>query len=589
MKYIKKIPYALFLILFTTCGSPNDNKEKSSTGSEKSTPYFLSDSSYYYLGKNGLGVDGYDVTSYFTKGKAIEGDDSNSYEYEGVAYHFDSEQSRSLFISNPEKYLPQFGGYCAFGLGMETGKGVGFNKPGKYPSTPTSFKIIDDKLYLFHDSPDFRAKERWEENELKFLRKADRTWETIHPRKEDEKITVLRQMAEFEDVEAIRLIWPTYDHKNGESVEEVTLAIIDALVKDTKIIISCADDAIRDEAKNTLTDIYPNLTNLFFEVIPSIEIWVRDMGPIFVETEGGGHAVADFNFNSWGYADTLDAATKIEEKYDEKVAKILGIPLISSPMISEGGNREVNGKGTLMVTEKVESGRNPTMSRAEMEAEYERMLGSKNVIWLEEGLVEDTHTFLGPLNTAGKGNAYTVVTTNGHVDEFARFVNDSTILLAAVDSTELSDPLARENHHRLEKNFEILSGSRDQDGNLFAIKRLPLPSTILTTMNPGDYVYDYIKTLNYQDGSPFPKGNSITVVAPASYLNFIISNKVIVGQKYWRDGMPESIRLQDEKAKAILGEVFPERKVVMIDALPVNLGGGGLHCISMHHPKIILE
>ena len=64
MNCIIKRPYTLFLILFTTCGTLNDNKEKSSTGSEKSTSYFLSDPSYYYVGKVGLGVGGYDVTSY---------------------------------------------------------------------------------------------------------------------------------------------------------------------------------------------------------------------------------------------------------------------------------------------------------------------------------------------------------------------------------------------------------------------------------------------------------------------------------------------------------------------------------------------
>lgn len=557
--------------------------------SENQTPqeeYFNKDGSYYLVDQDNVGAEGYDVTSYFTEGKAIKGDTTNAYEHDGVTYFFASEQSRSLFISNPEKYLPQYGGYCAFGLGMETGEGVGSNKPGKYPGTPTSFKIIDDKLYLFHDSEYFRAKEKWENDESRYLLQSRKAWETIHPKKEEERITVFRQMAEFEDVEAIRLIWPTYDHKNGESVEEVTLAMIDALVKDTKIIISCADDAIGDEAKNTLTDIYPNLTNLHFEVIPSIEIWVRDMGPVFVETENGGHAIADFNFNSWGYADTLDAATKIEEKYDEQVAKMLSIPLISSPMISEGGNREVNGKGTLMVTEKVESGRNPNMSRAEMEAEYKRLLGIKKVIWLKEGIVEDRHTFLGPITTAEGIPAYPVWTTNGHIDEYARFANDSTILLAQVDSADFADPIARENHRLLEENYRIMAHSTDQEGRPFTIVRMPMPLTVLDTLGPGDYAYDGIAEIDYQDGHQFPVGEKVLTIAAASYLNFIITNSVIVGQKYWRSGMPQEVMDRDAEARATLQAVFPDRKIVMIDALAVNLSGGGLHCITMHQPKI---
>lgn len=402
-----------------------------------------------------------------------------------------------------------------------------------------------------------------------------------------EPVKVTRQMGEFETIDALWLIWPTTDHKDGESVEKVILAIIDALISDLKIVISCPDDAVLKEAKSTLRKKYPDLKNLVFHVIPSVELWARDMGPVFVETENGKHAIADFNFNSWGYSDTLDQNSRIEEKYDERVAELLGLPHISSPMISEGGNRELNGKGTLVAAEAVEQGRNPGMSKASMEAEYLRLLGAQNVIWLKQGLLEDRHTFIGPLSTANAKKAYTVVTTNGHVDEFARFVNDSTILLASVDSTELEDPIARENHKRLEENFKILSKSTDQDGNPFNIVRLPLPSTILTTMDSGDYVYDYIKTLDYLDGSQFPDGETITVVAPASYLNFIITNTVILGQKYWREGMPEKMKRQDAEAKRILQTVFPQKKIIMLDALAVNLGGGGLHCISMHQPKLL--
>ncbi|WP_299531246.1 agmatine/peptidylarginine deiminase [Ulvibacterium sp.] len=404
--------------------------------------------------------------------------------------------------------------------------------------------------------------------------------------KKPEPLKVTRQMGEFETIDALWLIWPTTDHKEGESVEKVTLAIIDALISDLNLVISCSDDQILEKAKSTLGQKYPNLKNLIFHVIPSVELWARDMGPVFVEMENGKHAIADFNFNSWGYSDTLDQSSQIEEQYDEKAAELLDLPIISSTMISEGGNRELNGKGTLVVTETVEQGRNPGMSKTAMEAEYQRLLGVTKTIWLKKGLLEDSHTFLGPLSISDGKKAYTVVTTNGHVDEFARFVNHSTLLLAQIDSTELEDPMARENHRRLEENFEILSNSSDQDGNPLKIVRLPLPQTILTTLDPGDYVYDYIKTLDYQDGSQFPDGDTITVVAPASYLNFIITNSVVLGQKYWREGMSEKLKRQDAEAKRILQTVFPEKKVVMLDALAVNLGGGGLHCISMHQPKL---
>ena len=403
------------------------------------------------------------------------------------------------------------------------------------------------------------------------------------PKKKD-NLFVVNQPAEFETQEAIWLIWPATDHKEGESVEKVTLSIIDALVLEENIVITCKNKELLNQAKETLQKHLGNLKNITLLEIPSFEIWARDMGPIFVKTNQKTLAIADFNFNSWGYSDTLDIDTKTEEMYDVRVAKHFHLPVISSSMISEGGNREVNGKGTLITTESVEMGRNPTMTKKEMEAEYKRLLGIKKTIWLKKGLVEDNHTFLGPIATSDGTKAYTVVTTNGHIDEFARFVNDSTILLAQIDSTEFDDPIAFENHKRIEENYKILSTASDHDGNPFTIVRMPLPGTIFTTMKPGDYVYDYIKTLDYKDGSTFPNGDSVKVMAALSYLNFIITDKVVIGQTCWREGMPEELKLKDKNAAQILQSVFPNRKIMMIDALAVNLGGGGIHCISMQQP-----
>ena len=270
---------------------------------------------------------------------------------------------------------------------------------------------------------------------------------------------VVRQPAEFETQDAIWLIWPSTNHKQGESVEKVTLSIIEALIGETKIVITCRNKDLLNHVKKILKDRFGESENLTILELPSYEIWARDMGPIFVETNQNTMAIADFNFNSWGYSDTLDPDTKTEEMYDVRVAERFNLPVISSTMISEGGSREVNGRGTLMTTESVEGNRNPGMSRQEMEAEYKRLLGVKKIIWLKQGLVEDNHTFLGPVTTSDGTKAYTVVTTNGHIDEFARFVNDSTILLARIDSTEFGDPIAFENHKRIEENYRILSQS----------------------------------------------------------------------------------------------------------------------------------
>ncbi|MEM6378790.1 MAG: agmatine deiminase family protein, partial [Bacteroidota bacterium] len=168
----------------------------------------------------------------------------------------------------------------------------------------------------------------------------------------------------------------------------------------------------------------------------------------------------------------------------------------------------------------------------------------------------------------------------------ARFVNDTTVLLAEVPEEDLHDPIAQENHRRMEENFKILQQATDQDGNPLNIVRMPLPKLITTQMKPGDSVYDFISTLEYQDGSQFPGGQPVTVIAAASYLNFLITDKVIIGQKYWKEGMDEAIQARDNQVKSILEDLFPGRAVVLLDAMAINLGGGGIHCITMHEPKI---
>lgn len=411
---------------------------------------------------------------------------------------------------------------------------------------------------------------------------------TSSTQEEEAVATVERQPAEYDPQNAVWLIWSPVDHKQGYSNEQVTLQIIEALVPHTKVVVTAANDTLYAKAKAAIPAKLLEAQKVELITLPSEELWVRDMGPNFVQLSNGQKAIADFGFNAWGYtpSDAMDDYTIRMEKYDESVAELRGLPLISTDLISEGGDREVNGEGTLLVVETVEKGRNPNMTKPEIEAEFQRVLGVRKVIWLKEGLYEDDHTFRGTIELENGEQAYTVVTTNGHIDEFARFVNDSTILLAEVPEEDLHDPIAKENHRRMQENFEILKKATDQDGNPFKIIRMPLPHLILSQMKPGDSVYDYISTLDYQDGSVFPEGESINVIAAASYLNFLISDKVVIGQKYWKEGRDEAVRLRDEQVQNILQEVFPTRAIIMLDALPINLGGGGIHCITMQEPKI---
>ncbi len=399
-----------------------------------------------------------------------------------------------------------------------------------------------------------------------------------------------RQAAEFEPTEAVWLIWSNYDHKEGFSNHKTQSDIIAALLPYVKIKLIVPNDsainAIKSEGGplSILAKTAVENGRLSFFKEDYREFWARDIGPAFLVGSDGKLAVADFNFSGWGYGKTTDIDVEKDEKLDEKLAAKMGLKTLSTDLITEGGDHEVNGKGTLMVCESVELTRNPTLTKTQIETEFKRVLGVKKIIWLKHGLIEDDYTFSARLKNKRGDSLYTVLTTNGHVDETARFVNDSTIVLA--EPVDLDEPIDKENKRRMDANFSILQKATDQDGKPFKIVRMPLPKLMFSTLKPNDGVYEIIKDFDYKDGSKFPKGQPVKVVTASSYLNFLIANDVVLMAKYWRQGLDLDIKKRDEAAERVLKSVFPNKKIVGIDAFAVNLGGGGIHCITRNEPKL---
>lgn len=90
----------------------------------------------------GVAIMGYDAVAYFTDGKAVKGSEEFTYDWLGTPWHFASKKHLEMFMSEPVKYAPQYGGYCAAEV---VGGGVTINVD------PEAFKIIDGKLYLIYD------------------------------------------------------------------------------------------------------------------------------------------------------------------------------------------------------------------------------------------------------------------------------------------------------------------------------------------------------------------------------------------------------------------------------------------------------
>ena len=138
----------------------------------------------------------------------------------------------------------------------------------------------------------------------------------------------------------------------------------------------------------------------------------------------------------------------------------------------------------------------------------------------------------------------------------------------------------------MEANYQILKNARDQDGKPFNIIKMPMPYPVTTTLVPGDSVYAQLRSLQTGAGIPFPDGEKIDCVAAASYLNFLVANDVVLVGKYWKEGLSKKIKKRDEEAWAILQKAFPGKTIIALDALAINYGGGGMHCITMNEPKV---
>lgn len=108
-------------------------------------------------------VDGTDVVAYFTDQKPTPGKKEFAYVWKGATWLFASAEHRDLFKASPEKYAPQYGGFCAFA--MARGDKVGID--------PAAWVIIDGKLYLNYD---LDIKKKWDMDRATYIQKADQAW-----------------------------------------------------------------------------------------------------------------------------------------------------------------------------------------------------------------------------------------------------------------------------------------------------------------------------------------------------------------------------------------------------------------------------
>lgn len=113
--------------------------------------------------ESGKAIRGYDPVAYFTEGKPVPGKDELVYKWNNSNWYFSSGQNLDSFKTNPGKYAPQYGGYCAYGL----------SEGHKAPTSPDAWTILNGKLYLNYN---IKVKEYWSKNRDERIEKADKNW-----------------------------------------------------------------------------------------------------------------------------------------------------------------------------------------------------------------------------------------------------------------------------------------------------------------------------------------------------------------------------------------------------------------------------
>lgn len=264
------------------------------------------------------------------------------------------------------------------------------------------------------------------------------------------------------------------------------------------------------------------------EIVPARygDIWLRDTGPIFAFKDGARVALR-FRTNSWGGKyDLPDDAT-----VGDRMAELAASDIVRFDFVLEGGAVDHDGEGTILATRQtlLNPNRN-TWTQDEAEAALRQAFGTKKVIWIDEGLLGDH--------------------TDGHIDNIARFVAPGRVVCQAPGGND--DP----NAAILDAIAEQLLGATDAAGRKLEVIRIP-----------GAGLYH----------------NALGTVSPASHMNFIIANGVVVVPTY---GTPT-----EAAALAALGEVFPDRKVVGVSSRGLlgcgEAGGGSFHCITQQEPRAL--
>ncbi|MFI9163161.1 agmatine/peptidylarginine deiminase [Kitasatospora aureofaciens] len=296
------------------------------------------------------------------------------------------------------------------------------------------------------------------------------------------------------------------------------IALIARTIAQFEPVVMCApDDRTADKARARCGPAVEVIT-----AIPTDDLWMRDIAPVFRRDGCGGLEAVVLNFNGWGNKQVHHDDARVAER----LAAHRGLRHSFADFTGEGGAIETDGDGTVMATESslVNKNRNRGMSRDEIEDAVLEAYGADRMIWLPGIKGKDI--------------------TDDHVDVTSRFVRPGVVMVQ-LPPADRNDAWARD----AREQFAVLSAATDARGRRLHVIVVHGPDSVRS------------RSSEFVD----------------SYLNFHLVNGGVITARF---GDP----YKDTAARDTLAAAFPGRTVVQLDVDRLMAGGGGIHCSTMHEP-----
>src|SRR5213083_1025275 len=237
--------------------------------------------------------------------------------------------------------------------------------------------------------------------------------------------------AEWEPHAATWLAWP---HERSDwpgkftAIPWVYAEVVRHLIPGERVRILVNDAATERSARRILARAGVDPGRVEFFGVPTDRSWTRDFCPLFVRRDDGDVALTNWKFNGWAKYPNW----KRDDAVPDRLAKRLRRRQWKPGLVLEGGSIDVNGRGVLLTTEECllspVQARNPVLTQQELENGLCEILGVKTLLWLNRGIAGDD--------------------THGHVDDLARFVNETTVVIVTEEDSD------DENYHPLQENLE---------------------------------------------------------------------------------------------------------------------------------------